>query len=126
MLTILVTIDGLTYVWPRLTERSAVTTSAACASRVRKPSAPALIASENCSLPQRHSSARIFMAGVAARIDSIVWNDEHPYRSYGRHSVMTTSAADRITSSQQRVAVLDLADDLHVQLGVDHARVARR
>ena len=66
-----VTIAGDTYVWPRLTDRSAATTSAGSASRVRNPSAPALSAMLNCSLPARHSRARIRTDGMDARIRSI-------------------------------------------------------
>ena len=66
-----VTIAGLTYVWPAATLRTAPTTSLSCASRVRNPLAPALSATENCSVAQRQSSAMTLASGQAERIASI-------------------------------------------------------
>ena len=66
--TILVTIAGTRTSGRGCTERTALTTSFGSAPRVRKPSAPALSASVNCSLPQRHSIARISPPGFAARM----------------------------------------------------------
>src|SRR5450756_2522262 len=56
-------------------QRSAVSTSPAAASRARKPWAPALIASENSSLPPPHWTARTRAVGRAALISSIARND---------------------------------------------------